>query len=348
MCSVTVNRLESLSNELFLEIFEYIDAYSLYEAFYGLNHRINSLLRLAQLHILYNSSNENKAVWDAISSFFSPSQIRVLSSYDDIDISEPFLSAVKENLYSVRLYQKNPNSLDKIFQHLHKNNQIKCLHVTEKMPDRTPKNLQIPDLLFVNHAHRFISLVNLSLSTYGTNNVPIVSIVFSQLRHLSIKNCYWTTNLVRFLHDNTPNLRSLKFSSYSYMVDVSSELSLKHIHELHMDCPGTISNLQTIFAKFPSLRRLHVGCQDTGRSNIVNGTQWQALIEKYFPTLKQLTIDFNEGVDEEIATTFYTGEFWLTKKVKVKMLVNKTSSRYRLVKTIYFGKQWQFEYNSNP
>jgi hypothetical protein len=79
----------------------------------------------------------------------------------------------------------------------------------------------------------------------------------------------------------------------------------------------------------------------------MNGTQWQALIEKNFLNLKDFTLNFDEGTDEEIVKTFYTGEFWSTKKVNVKMLINKTVSRYRLVKTIYFGKQWQFDYINN-
>ncbi len=65
------------------------------------------------------------------------------------------------------------------------------------------------------------------------------------------------------------------------------------------------------------------------------------------PHLKQLTIDFDQSIDEDIAKIFYTGEFWSRKKVKIKMIINKTQSRYRLVKTIYFGNEWHFGYFDN-
>jgi hypothetical protein len=95
---------------------------------------------------------------------------------------------------------------------------------------------------------------------------------------------------------------------------------------------------------FPCLRRLHTDWENSQRSQVINGTQWQELIEKYLPHLKQLTIDFDEGTDAEIVKTFYTGDFWSTKRVKVKTLINKTASRFPLVKTIYFGRQWHFGY----
>jgi hypothetical protein len=127
----------------------------------------------------------------------------------------------------------------------------------------------------------------------------------------------------------------------------SSSIIVNHIHELHINDLGNLLFLQGVLSKFPSLRRLHIDWQSSRRSPVINGTQWQQLIEQYLPHLKQLTIDFKQGADEDILQTFYRGEFWLTKKIKVKMVINKTQSRYRLVKTIYFGKEWHFGYFDN-
>lgn len=344
MSSVTCNRLESLSNELLLDIFEYLDAYNLYQSFFGLNHRINILLQLARLHILYNPSFNNKTVWDTISSFINPSQIRILSSINDTKIDEALLSAITENLHSITLHGITRHSVDKIFQKLPINNKIRCLRVQENYHYSITDENTIPTLLLVKHGHHLVSLVNLSLYLSGlSTDFPLASVVFLQLRHLSITNCYWSTNLLQFLRDKTPNLRSLKCSQ-CYLKTFSSDMVLKNIHELHIKHSSGIYNLHRLFPLFPNLRRLHADCEGVHRSEIINGTQWQVLIEKNFPNLKQFTLDFGEGVDEEIVKSFYTGAFWSTKKVKVKMIINKTESRFRLVKTIYFGKEWKFNY----
>jgi hypothetical protein len=105
--------------------------------------------------------------------------------------------------------------------------------------------------------------------------------------------------------------------------------------------------VQGVLSKFPSLRRLYIDWQCSRQFPVLNGTQWQQLIEQYLPHLKQLTIDFDQPTDEDILQTFYKNEFWSTKKIKVKMVINKTQSRYRSVKTIYFGKEWHFGYFDN-
>jgi hypothetical protein len=237
--------------------------------------------------------------------------------------------------------------INKIFQHFSNNNQVKCLYVREKWGSSGQKPRSVIDLLLVDHAHRFVSLVNLSLSPSNSlNNFPIVPVTFSRLRHLSIKICYFTTNLLQFFQDNTPNLRSLQFIGFFSLLKPSLNI-IKHIHELHMNNPGNLVILENLLSNFSGLRRLHIDWECNRERSVIDGSQWQQLIEKHLPHLKQFTIDFDQGINEDILKTFYTGEFWSMKKVKIKMVINKVESRYRLVKTIYFGKEWHFGYFDN-
>jgi hypothetical protein len=51
---------ESLPNEVFMDLYEYFDARELYQAFYNLNSRFNSLLQsLSHLSLYFESSNDN-------------------------------------------------------------------------------------------------------------------------------------------------------------------------------------------------------------------------------------------------------------------------------------------------
>lgn len=46
-----------MSNELFMELFEYFDLYSLYLTFYSLNFRFNSIICHCQVHVNLNQIN---------------------------------------------------------------------------------------------------------------------------------------------------------------------------------------------------------------------------------------------------------------------------------------------------
>ncbi|CAF3858930.1 unnamed protein product [Rotaria sordida] len=348
MCPAIFNRLESFSNELLLDIFEYLDAYNLYQAFYGLNYRINGVLQSAHLHIFYDSSNENKPGWDTLISSVNPSQIRILSCYKDINIDNHFLSAAKENLRSLCLCKVYRPVINTIFQHFSSGNKIKCLSIREHSRFTKRSDHSLFDLILIDNAHRFTSLVNLSLSCTRYMNVSSAgSVRFLQLRHLSISNCYWSTNFLQLLQSNIPNLKSLKFIGHYHFLNLPSDFVLKRVDELHMNYSGNFVCLHNILSVFPCLRRLYIDQGSSRRYAIINGVQWQKLIENYLPDLRQLTIDFGDGIDDDIVEAFYTGEFWSTKKVNVKMIIDKTYSRYRLVKTIYFGRQWQFRYFDN-
>jgi len=52
-----ISTFETMSNELFMELFEYFDLYSLYLTFYSLNSRINSIICHCQVHVNLNQIN---------------------------------------------------------------------------------------------------------------------------------------------------------------------------------------------------------------------------------------------------------------------------------------------------
>jgi hypothetical protein len=341
------NRLELLSNELLLDIFEYLDACNLYQAFYGLNHRFNDLLRSAGLHINFNSKNKDNTTWDTLASFVKPSQIRALSSYDNVAIDKRFLPSAEQNLRLLCLHSMDQTAANEICEHVPVENQIKCLYIKEKQNYgwRKRRDRTFSDMFLLDHGHRFTSLVNMLLSfDIYEDTFPVVLAIFPQLRRLSITKGYWTPNLFQFFQTSTPNLRSLKLQTASLSSAQVWTCALKHIYELHINYSGDMINLPVTLCMFPCLHRLHIDWTTNRQYAIPNGTQWQELIEKYLPNLKQFTLNINEGIDEQILKTFYIGEFWSTRKVNAKMMINKPESRYRLVKTIYFGRQWQFDY----
>lgn len=347
MATITDSRFESLSNEILLDIFEYLDAYNLCQAFYSLNHRINTLLRSVYLYLLANSTTKNIDILNNLPLCFSPSQIRMLSiGRSDIFI-ERILSPNNLNLRSIHLRGTKPDHIRIILAHLPDDNGIKSLHVTEGrvVSGAKRRRIAVIELLLADHGHRFQSLVNLSLfPTRQSRIFQNISTIFPQLRRLSIRNCYWDGEFLQFLLTNTPQLRSLQLLGYDGMPDLNKEISIPQLRELDINYPGQIIYIQNILLYFPNLHRFHIRWNDSQWSSVIKSHLFQNLFERYTPHLKQFSMDFDDGIDEDMVSTFFTNEYWLKKNLKATMVINKAQSRYRLVKNISVGQPWSFQY----
>ena len=351
MSSVISTQFESLSNEILLDIFEYLDAYQMYEAWYGLNARINSLLHSAQLFILHDQSmvDKNKWNWDALRSFYKSSQIRILSCSGNVKIDKRIFTDPMENLCTIILNDMTVISIEKVCNQISHENQIKCLSARAiARASGADMTQSFSHCILVGHSGRFLSLTHLSLKCPWYDEFPAMSVVFPQLRYLSLVNFQFSHNLLQSLQTNMPSLRSLKFQ-VAYYTLIPSPVPVKHVHELSINIHASSDTrlLIGVLSNFPCLRRLHIQSEYRPRYIILNGAICQQLIERYLPQLKQLTIDFNPSADEEILSTFYKSEFWLNKKVKATMSMNPAECRYPVIKTISVGREWRFRYFDN-
>ena len=350
MSSITSTQLESLSNEILLDIFEYLDAYQMYQAWYGLNARINSLLRSTQLFILHDQSIVDKTSWDwdALTSFYKSSQIRILSCFDDVNIDKRIPDGPMENLRTISFHFVRPKLINKICQRIPRDDQIKCLSVQVKSFWYNQQTKSPPQCILIDHSDRLLSLTHLSLACHWYEAFPVMSVELPRLRYLSLANFKFSHDLLQSLQMSMPSLRSLKFQGAYYTL-IPSSVTVKHVHELSINAHDQtdISVLVGVLSNFPSLRRLCIDTQYDRRYLVLNGAICQQLIERYLPQLKQLTIDFNPGADQEILSSFYKGDFWSNKRVKATTSINRTESRYPLVKTISFGREWRFRYFDN-
>ena len=342
------SQLEQFSNELLLDIFEYLDGYDLCQAFYGLNYRINTLLKSVQLHIVLKSEKNDPTIWQTLSTCMSPLQVRALSIYEDMDVETIVPWSCNENVCSLRLTDVSPEYLNQICERLPVDNRLKSFQINQKTKyfDSNVHHAMINALL-VTYGDRFRSLANLAIQRITILDFPSVSMKFLSLRHLILDSQFYDVKLFPFLNENTPNLRSLKLSGM-YQVTAMPVVPVKHIRELHLEGIGEMVISSNFFEYFPNIRRLHMNWAYSSRQNLLfNGKQWQRIIETYLPHLKQWTIVFSDGVSQDITQSFYIGDFWLSKKVNVKSIINKAQSRYRLIRSIYFGKQWSFAYISD-
>ncbi|CAF0848799.1 unnamed protein product [Adineta ricciae] len=333
------SNFESLSNELLLEVFEYLDAYDLYQTFHALNQRINALLRRANLHVLLESSKNDTTVLNGILSFFTPSQVRVLSlNIDNTTLAKQFVSFTDQNLYSLCVYKQHGNALSEIIPCLSKSSRIKYLRIDEAFAYGVSSTRSLFDLIFIEYSDYFISLAVAVISFHYRTQASRVQTVFPHLRHLSLAKISLTSTLTDFLRSSTPNLRSLAISP-TVQDYLSPAFALAQIRQLHLRYTYNFEYVASLIKMFPSLRRLKIDYVNYPQ-NFSNINQiCKSLTEEHLPYLKQLTIDFEPCVELEIMKSFTIGEFWSAKKLSVIRTMNIMESRCPMVKSIYFGSR---------
>ena len=347
MSSVALTQFEWLSNEILLDIFVYLDAYHMCQAFYGLNTRLNSLIQWGPLHLRYDGSMADRIIWDAVATISMSSQIRVLSCFGDMEIDQEILQTTMKNLRTIFLYNMILDSIDEVCKHLSANNQIKCLSVQSRSArwSRRP-NQSLAHCILVDYSDRFLSLTHLSLVSCWQEEFPLISTVFPQLRYLSLINFQFSNDLLHSLQNNMPNLRSFKFQG-SYDSFIPSPIIIKQVHKLALNTRNDSLVLQSILFHFSSLRRLHIECDYYRGDFALDGPTCQQLVEQYLPHLKQLTIDYDPDTVEELFSTFYNSDFWSKRSVKVTTVTRLVHSQNTMIKTISVGKRWYFHYFDN-
>ncbi|CAF2859679.1 unnamed protein product [Rotaria sp. Silwood2] len=350
MSHVTLIRLESLSNEVLLHILEYLDAYMLYFAFYGLNRRFDELLRSCHLHVLFDESKHDPIVWNTLASSIVYFQIYHLSFHSNTIgiINKQILRATGQTLSSLSLQGTDKALIDLVIRQLASSNQVKRLTIDIG----STSGFSFPSLVnfvFCKYAHYFISLVDCSLRLrHVSGEFHRITAIFSHLHRFSISRCLWTSNTVLFLQDNTPNLRSLRIWPQAELLStsMSSNYKLNHIRELEIIYNSKSPNMAFMLASFPALRRLRIEWRDLQWISILSGGEWQKIIETHLPDLQQMTIDFcavhTSAIDEQIVRTFQRSEFWSRRRVIIKMTTENHESRHQRIETIYFGKRWHF------
>ena len=92
--------IENLSNELFYEIFDYLNGLDIYRSFYQLNHRFNELL--IQSSILYKIKLSSDSTLDLFqSTSVLDSKISSLSCSHDVPVNKIFINRSFPNLQSI-------------------------------------------------------------------------------------------------------------------------------------------------------------------------------------------------------------------------------------------------------
>jgi hypothetical protein len=320
--------LEDLSNEIFYEIFEYIELYELFQAFNNLNHRIQTLLNYSFLSLKVNINDSTKInVENYYTQLIIPNKHRIISlyltnrpdvirnksSFDILDSSfEHLQSLVLDRVLQKQVFSFLPilSSLPRLFSiTLRFNNSISDLTGIYQLIFRLPVLKQI-DV----SAEGYSLIIPLPFNT---------SEQCSHIKRLTINHACRLEELTVLL-SNTPRLTHL----------TCNELS-KGVEEIQCRIPINMVKLKSVIihtcdVKFDRLeifiknvcKQLRILCINTSKDvNYLDAARWERLITEYMPYLSQFDFEYHEGHYQNVELHSFhhlldrfTSSFWINRR----------------------------------
>ncbi|CAF3867230.1 unnamed protein product [Rotaria sp. Silwood1] len=314
-----------LPNELLLYLFEYLTTLDLFQAFYGLNLRFNTLILIHCRKCRLDFQSITKTDFDIICKNYLPCIIdRIISLRlsDDDNTPQQIGLFLSYNFQLERFINLQTLSLSNIHSS----------YILDKLITECSHLLSLTHLTLTkcyismngNNAHQLYSKIwSLSKLKYCYIDIsfahgscfPMPTIISTSLKHLSIINMSCYLNELIHLFQSTPYLQYLSIDSMDYANDYELSLPILSITHLKLSFDSSLDILQYLLQNMPDLCDLTLET-----SNIyMDGYQWEELIRRYLSKLKifrfkmrfsALNDESKEIQSNQILDSFRTN-FWL-------------------------------------
>jgi hypothetical protein len=349
---MSITSIESLSNDLFYEIFDYLDGSEMYQAFSNLNHRFDQLLnclsfplkmtinsssyintyhqlllnhkhRIISLRLLFPLKNN-----EFFSSYFIDSSFNRLESLMLFKIPPPILLSLLTYLTCLpRLFsltidtQRTLNDLTEVYRFifvLSKLKYVKCsargIVISMSLPIAKKEQLTSIEYLVINHSCTF-------------NQVSTIISYTPELCHLKLMKFYDNFSNTEMLFPmNLLRLTHLSIKMYDLMLD-----------KLEIFIVETGCNLK-VLRVITSYER-----------HYLDSDQWEQLIIDYLPDLEEFYLQYYEVVDPEagasdtLAPDNFRSLFWIEQQWLLDVEMNSSKivcsiQRYRYIQTNVFSR----------
>jgi hypothetical protein len=333
-----ITSIEDLSNEIFYEIFDYLDGCDIYRTFSNLNYRFSNLINSSSLLFkieLYDSTSTDKNSKEII--LYNKSQIlslHLLSSlihneimlslnidssfnhlesliFDSIeaDILFSFLGKLVDlpRLFSLTIdTQKSLNNLTDVYRFIFNLSKLKYLRFFAMDPKHTGLTISLP----MNINKQFSNIKYLIIDHPCSFN-KIFSIIS------------YTSQIIRlsFIHKRYSTLEN----------EIISPMILSNLTDICIYGVGITFNQFVMFIRkiYSKLKYLSL----TSRAkdlNYLNGDRWEELILEYFPQLEKFNLTFDVygtskyiGKSNRFNSSFWIERQWLLEaKIQLDMIIH--------------------------
>ncbi|UJR11340.1 hypothetical protein I4U23_015521 [Adineta vaga] len=347
---------EDLSHEIIYEIFEYLDTFDIYDAFFNLNIRFRKLFTHSNLPIKLQISSISKSDLE----YYSANIIlvylhRITSLYItnslsyDLNIS-PLNILTKYNRLETLILEQFPKEyLDKLFQDLTSLSNLSTLIIlcSERIRNTNQYLLQIFRLPVLKYCKIFLASFNDAII------LPFAIDEHSSIEHLVIEHGILFRNIDRLL-SYFPQLRrlSLKHSFQEKEFILNQSIVLPHVTHLFLDLGQfSFDNFVYLIKNFfPKIEVLHLYAY--GEEEYLNPNRWEELILSSMPSLRIFDINISSSIPSSsiLLLDQFKSSFWVDRRWSFShhglRFGNRYSAKFYSINP-YRSKTYQFGWLTN-
>jgi hypothetical protein len=296
-----ISYIENLSNEIFYEIFDYLNGYDIYQAFSNLNIRFENLFLHSSFLMNTEISSETK-LDSHYEQFIHSNKHRIISFYfDDQTMVNQFIL-----LFSIDLLFINLESL--ILNQISTSQLLLLLFYLKSLPHLSSLFIRLDyyndDLA---HIYQIIFRLPLRYLTFdildhdrSNSTLPMATNKqYSSIEYLSI--CHYFT-LKEFTHilSYTPRLSHLHCMDFLESNNDNVKIKLSNLVHLSIDIYYLdFDKYETFLLKFCSnLQSLNVAIQRSNESYL-DGDRWERLISQNMPLLNKFIFCYTDFVNTD-------------------------------------------------
>jgi hypothetical protein len=341
--------LEDLSNELFYEIFDYLDGCDIHQAFFNLNNRFQNLLTHSLIPLKVNlSSNSQSTLEHRCRHVIIPNQHRIFSLHlsDDSLINNFFnycrIDSSFNRLESIIL---NDISIHKILVILFDLYSLpKLSSLTIILEEDSYYNLG--DIYRLIFRFPYLKYNKVSVLEQEESNILVPMFINpkpSTITRLVISfNCALNELTSLILH--TPHLQYL---SCEYLVETNDDeevnrnderLILPHLTHISIDNCNMDFDQFEIFIKKISFQLRKLRLTTFWESTYLDADRWKQLIKRHMPYLSEFHLDHYRVLDDVESIIQFTSSFWIEKQWFFELKCDIADFIYSIHPYRYFTK----------
>jgi hypothetical protein len=313
-----------LSNEIYYEIFEYLDSCDIYKTFYNLNTRFRRLITSSSLLLKISLDNESRLdMKHHCRQIVDPNKHRTISLHlrNSIQVKEFFtyctIDSFFNRLESIVFYGVLPSKFLSILSYLQSLPRLFTL--TIKLNNDDECYISLADIYRKILRLPFLKSNSLAVSTENELSalVPLsINERLSNIKYLSMHHMCTVDELTTILY-HTPQLSSLTCRNLIGLdCDVESEVSvilpnLKHVHIIN--CSVKFDEFEKFMKKI-SLKLKVLRIDRFTKGNHIYPDRWKELILQSMPQLLTFDLMCYMKVNDIYLDSFmyeFTSSFWI-------------------------------------
>ncbi|CAF0975714.1 unnamed protein product [Adineta steineri] len=337
--------IEDFSNELFYEIFNYLDGYQIHHIFSNINYRFQQLINSSSLRLKlkYCSNNSNEILR------FNKEQIYSLSLNESFSIN--LIDSLFIYLESLRISSNSSNELLLFVSNLQS---LPCLKsLTIKM---LQCNIDYSQIYYEIFSLKMLKYFKLSIDDYST------SLQFSsfnpnkQMSHLEYLiidyQCFLPhiTNILSYM-PSIHYVSLMKLFYYRSLLETNYPSIWPNLTHLSICLTSPIiifECFEVLISKIGSKLKVLSFKTDYENIDYFNASRWENLILKFMPQLDKFYLKYKEDVDrilrdeDDEETNDFTRSFWIERKWFLEIELNNQKIIFSILP---YKKQWFDEEN---